>query len=101
MTNDQISQHHRQRMTASIPFEAHIPGPHLKMNRFACSESLFNQSQVLVAIMQGLSIGILFWQVAFDHVTTVQPGYLSQRLAILLQAQLAIGGLYLQPAIQL
>ena len=99
MTDDQISQHHHQRMTASIPFNAHIPGPHLKMNRLARPESLFHQSQVLVTIMYGLSIGILLWQIAFDHVTTVQPGCLRQCRAILLQAQLAIGSLHLQPAI--
>src|SRR3990172_2991766 len=88
-------------MTARISFNVHIPGPHLELNRLARPESLFNESQILVAIMYGLSIGMLLGQVAFDHVASVQPRCLSQRLAILLQSQLAIGGYHLQPTIQL
>ena len=101
MTGDQISQHDCERMATSIPFNVHVPRPHLQVNRLARPESLFNQRQILVAIMYGLSIGMLLGQVAIDRAATIQPRCPSQRLGILLQSQFAIDGGHLLPTIQL
>jgi hypothetical protein len=50
MTDDQISQHDHQGMTASIAFDLYVPWPHLETSRLARAKGLFHLGKVFVAV---------------------------------------------------